>query len=104
MIPPEDEATQVPGKTVSAESSSVLGTLRNLWPYMWPADRRDLKMRVVLATFFLVAAKIVLLGVPYLFKWATDALNGDLQVPAYVPAVLVAPVMLVVAYNGVRVL
>ena len=37
-------------KTVSAESGSTLKTLRNLWPYMWPADRADLKARVVWAT------------------------------------------------------
>lgn len=91
------------GKTVSADSASVLGTLRNLWPYMWPADRRDLKMRVLLATFFLVTAKLVLVGVPYFFKWATDALEGSLTAPAFVPALLVAPVMLVVAYNVVRI-
>ena len=29
-------------KTVSAESGSTLRTVRNLWPYMWPADRPDL--------------------------------------------------------------
>ena len=33
-------------KTVSAESGSTLKTLVNLWPYMWPADRADLRMRV----------------------------------------------------------
>ena len=39
-------------------------TLGNLWPYMWPADRPDLKRRVVWATFFLVVAKLVLMLVP----------------------------------------
>src|SRR5690606_15254845 len=70
---------------------------------MWPAARADLKMRVVSATFFLVAAKIVLLLVPYSFKWATDALAGDGAVPGWLPAALAAPLMLVVAYNVVRV-
>ena len=36
-------------KTVSAESGKTLQTIYNLWPYMWPADRMDLKMRVVWA-------------------------------------------------------
>ena len=78
-------------------------TLGNLWPYMWPADRPDLKRRVVRATFFLVVAKLVLMLVPYFFKWATDALDGGLDAPAAIPALLVAPVMLVVGYNVVRI-
>ncbi|MBX3529917.1 MAG: ABC transporter ATP-binding protein/permease [Rhizobiaceae bacterium] len=81
----------------------MFGTLANLWPYMWPAARADLKMRVVWATLFLVAAKIVLLLVPYSFKWATDALSGDGAVPGWLPPALAAPLMLVVAYNVVRV-
>ncbi|MCC0038317.1 MAG: ABC transporter ATP-binding protein/permease [Brucellaceae bacterium] len=90
-------------KTVSADSGSMFTTLGNLWPYMWPADRPDLKRRVVWATFFLVVAKLVLMLVPYFFKWATDALDGGLDAPAAIPALLVAPVMLVVGYNVVRI-
>jgi len=90
-------------KTVSADSGTMLNTLKNLWPYMWPADRADLKMRVVWATVFLVIAKLVLVLVPYFFKWATDALTGELQPADYIPLVLVGPVMLVLAYNAVRI-
>ncbi len=90
-------------KTVSAESGSMFRTLGNLWPYMWPAGRSDLKARVVWAALFLVVAKIVLIYVPYFFKWATDALAGDGAARPDLPAFLLAPVMLVVAYNVVRV-
>jgi ATP-binding cassette subfamily B protein len=93
----------VADKTVSAESGSLLATLGNLWPYMWPADRADLKLRVVWATAFLVVAKLVLVLVPYFFKWATDALSGEGGAPGWVPAMLAGPLMLVVAYNAVRV-
>ena len=89
-------------KTVSAESGSTFRTLLNLWPYMWPADRADLKMRVVWATVFLVVAKLILVLVPYFFKWATDALTGELQPAEWIPVILVGPVMLVIAYNVVR--
>ncbi|TKT81331.1 ABC transporter ATP-binding protein/permease [Aquamicrobium sp. LC103] len=91
------------GKTVSAESGTTFKTLSNLWPYMWPADRADLKMRVVWATFFLVIAKLILVLVPYFFKWATDELAGEFQPPAYLPVILIGPIMLVVAYNVVRI-
>ncbi|AXV14862.1 metal ABC transporter permease [Neorhizobium sp. SOG26] len=91
-------------KTVSADASNPLGTLVNLWPYMWPHGRGDLKARVLWATFFLVLAKFVLLAVPYFFKWATDALNGKLDMAGLLPAFLLGAVVLVIAYNFTRVL
>ncbi|KQZ33038.1 metal ABC transporter permease [Mesorhizobium sp. Root552] len=90
-------------KTVSADSGSTFKTLVNLWPYMWPADRADLKARVIWASVLLVAAKLTLVAGPYFFKWATDALAGDAKSTPPLPAFLLAPVMLVVAYNIVRV-
>ncbi|MEX0955576.1 MAG: ABC transporter ATP-binding protein/permease [Rhizobiaceae bacterium] len=90
-------------KTVSAESGSVFTTIGNLWPYIWPSGRPDLKLRVAWATVFLVTAKLVLILVPYFFKWATDALDGQLEAAAWIPVALVAPVMLVMAYNVVRI-
>ncbi len=90
-------------KTVSADQGNPIGTLNNLWPYMWPSDRPDLKMRVLWAALFLLLSKVVLITVPYFFKWATDALNGELAAPGWVPVALATPVMLVVAYNVVRI-
>ncbi len=96
--------TSVSGKTVDAAEKSVWQAVGNLWPYMWPADRPDLKWRVFWAFLVLVIAKIVTVLVPYFYKWATDALTGEGTTPALLPAFLVAPVMLVVAYNVGRVL
>ena len=87
---------------ISGDSGSTLSALRSLWPYMWPAERPDLKARLVWATIFLVVAKLVLVVVPYFFKWATDALAGDSATVPPLPAFLLAPVMLVVAYNVLR--
>jgi ATP-binding cassette subfamily B protein len=91
-------------KTISADASNPLGTLVNLWPYMWPQGRADLKARVVWATFFLFLAKFVLLTVPYFFKWATDALNGKLDMVGLLPAFLLGAVVLVIALNFTRLL
>ena len=88
-------------KTVSADSG-LYATIRNLWPYMWPADRADLKLRVLWATLFLVASKLVLVAAPYFFKWATDSLANDMTYSPPLPVWLLAPVMLVIAYNVVR--
>jgi len=69
---------------------------------MWPPDRRDLKLRLVWATLLLFVAKAVLVLVPYFFKWATDALAGDAAAKPPLPDFLLAPVMLVIAYNVLR--
>ncbi|WP_106752109.1 ABCB family ABC transporter ATP-binding protein/permease [Pannonibacter carbonis] len=93
--------SQKPAPAVSADEGSTGATLVALWPYIWPADRPDLKMRVVWALLILVLAKIVTVFSPYFFAWASDALTGE---TAGLPAFLVAPVMLVLAYNAARVL
>ncbi|MBW8284311.1 MAG: ABC transporter ATP-binding protein/permease [Rhizobium sp.] len=90
-------------KTISADSSNPLDTLVNLWPYMWPRDRLDLKMRVVWATVFLLISKLVLILVPYFFKWATDALNGKLDMAGILPVFLLGAVALVIVYNLTRI-
>lgn len=100
---------------VSADDGAMVATLRQLWPHIWPADRPDLKGRVVLAILALLVAKVVTVLSPYFFKWATDALTAAEQglpagaadagaAPAFLPAWLVAPVMLVIAYNAARIL
>jgi ATP-binding cassette, subfamily B, heavy metal transporter len=90
-------------QTVSGDSGSTFSALRSLWPYMWPPDRPDLKMRLVWATVLLFVAKGVLVLVPYFFKWATDALAGDSTTAPPLPDFLLAPVMLVIAYNVLRI-
>ncbi|ACP24662.1 hypothetical ABC transporter ATP-binding protein [Sinorhizobium fredii NGR234] len=97
-------APQNQKKTVSADAANPFGTIANLWPYMWPVDRPDLKLRVIWATIILVAAKIVLVLVPYFFKWATDALNNKPDTLGFLPQFLTGAVMLVLAYNLARLL
>lgn len=87
-------------KTVSADTST-LTTLRNLWPYMWPAERADLRARVTWATLLLVVAKLTLVAGPYFFKWATDALAGGFKTPPPLPSFMA---MRVTARNSRNVL
>ncbi len=91
-------------KTISADASNPFGTLVNLWPYMWPHGRADLKARVLWATFYLFLAKFILLAVPYFFKWSTDALNGKMDMVGILPAFLLGAVVLIIAYNFTRLL
>ena len=69
--------TQMMKREVSAEGGALWRTLYHLWPYMWPAERPDLKARVLMALGMLLAAKFATIAVPFTFKWATDALVQD---------------------------
>ncbi|EJF80730.1 hypothetical protein MCO_00244 [Bartonella sp. DB5-6] len=91
-------------KTVSSGTGQTLRTLYNLWPYMWPVDRRDLKIRVLWAIFYLILAKLVLICVPYFFKYATDALDASIKLPVWFPSNWAIPIILVLAYNVTRII
>jgi ATP-binding cassette subfamily B protein len=93
---------------VSASRGALLTAVIHLWPYIWPADRRDLKLRVIGAMALLLAAKFATIAVPFTFKWATDALAGHGTAPVVASEWLVwalaVPVAMTVAYGGMRIL
>jgi ABC-type transport system involved in Fe-S cluster assembly fused permease/ATPase subunit len=87
---------------------TLFGTLVHLWPYIWPSERRDLKLRVLAATVLLFVAKLTTIAVPFTFKWATDALTGHGSAPvaasSWLTWALAAPIALTIAYGGTRAL
>jgi ATP-binding cassette, subfamily B, heavy metal transporter len=91
-----------------ADGGALLSTLVHLWPYIWPADRRDLKARVVFATVLIFAAKFATIAVPFTFKWATDALAGHGTAPVgpdnVIAWTLATPIAMTLAYGGMRIL
>jgi ATP-binding cassette subfamily B protein len=93
---------------VSAGRGSLLTTIVHLWPYIWPSDRGDLKMRVLGSVFLLLAAKLATIAVPFTFKWATDALAGHGTAPVaasdWLLWAIAAPIAMTIAYGGMRVL
>jgi ATP-binding cassette subfamily B protein len=96
-------------REVSADGEgSLLEIMRGLWPYIWPAERPDLKLRVALSMLLLLAAKLATIAVPFTFKWATDALTGEGSAPVapsnWLAWALAAPIAMTVAYGGMRVL
>ena len=99
MTPP---AHPSPRKDARREAT-LAETVRHLWPYVWPKDRLDLKMRVLGAMVLLLAAKVVTILVPYSFKWATDALAhpGSANVP--LPAILAGPIVICIIYGLLRI-
>src|SRR5215472_17588939 len=91
-----------------AGGGNLVATIVNLWPYIWPADRHDLKARVIFATALLFVAKLATVAVPFTFKWATDALAGRGTAPVapdnWLAWTLAAPIVLTLAYGATRVL
>src|SRR5215470_6399220 len=92
----------------SPDKATLAGTLVHLWPYIWPHDRDDLKMRVVWSMVLLLIAKLATLSVPFTFKWAIDALAGANTAPVessnWMLWLIASPLLMTLGYGGVRVL
>jgi ABC-type transport system involved in Fe-S cluster assembly fused permease/ATPase subunit len=83
--------------SVSADEGSVVSTIRNLWSYMWPADRPDLRLRVALAIGALLLSKVATTLIPFAYKGIIDSLEGSSPDPAVILG-LAVPIILVIAY------
>ena len=106
---PHPRSSEALKRDVSADGdASLVAIIRALWPYIWPADRRDLKLRVAAAIVLLLAAKLATIAVPFTFKWATDALAGQGSAPvapsSWLLWALAAPIAMTIAYGGTRIL
>jgi ATP-binding cassette subfamily B protein len=102
-------STRALKRDVSADgAASLVRTVILLWPYIWPSDRRDLKLRVWTTMLLLLVAKIATMAVPFTFKWATDALTGQGSAPvapsSWLAWAIAAPVAMTVAYGMTRIL
>jgi ATP-binding cassette, subfamily B, heavy metal transporter len=94
-------------REIGGDGGALLSTLFQLWPYIWPSDRRDLKGRVIFATVLLFLAKFATIAVPFTFKWATDALAGRGTAPVaadnWLAWAFAAPIVMTLAYGGTRI-
>ncbi len=84
---------------VSADEGSLVSTVRNLWVYMWPDDRPDLKRRVLLAIGALGLAKVATTLVPFAYKAIIDSLDTASSADPQMMLGLAVPLLLVVAYG-----
>src|ERR1700691_694187 len=105
---PAVDAHPAPSPDQSFGQATLAGTPAHLWPYIWPGDRADLKMRVVWSVVLLLVAKLATLAVPFTFKWATDALTGadtaPVQASNWALWVVASPIVMTLGYGGLRVL
>jgi ATP-binding cassette, subfamily B, heavy metal transporter len=76
--------------------------LTQLWPYIWPSQRPDLRRRIYGAFVLLVLAKLATIATPYAFKWATDAL-AQIRDGGVALSALAAPAALTLLYGLLRI-
>ena len=76
----------------------MFSTIRHLWAYMWPSDRFDLKLRVLLAIGALLLAKTATTMVPFAYKGIIDALAVTSKDEPLILGIAV-PIVLVIAYG-----
>ncbi|MEM9501520.1 MAG: ABC transporter ATP-binding protein/permease [Pseudomonadota bacterium] len=65
-------------------------TLKRFLPYLWPKNNPSLRIRIVVAMVFVLAAKGVTLALPFAYKGAADAMAGPVGDGASVALALVA--------------
>ena len=88
-------------------ASAQMRVLRGLAPYVWPADRPDLQVTVVVSLVLMLVAKLVTVAMPFTFKWATDALvaasGGSLPTAQTFAWLIGAPVAATIIYGAARI-
>jgi ATP-binding cassette subfamily B protein len=69
--------TAVTEDAAQGTRANPINTMRRVAPYLWPEDAPWIRRRVVLALLALVAAKMVSVFTPFLYKAAVDSLAGE---------------------------
>ena len=100
-LPPREEQDATTKRGIETSRKSHLFLTRGLMPFVWPADRPDLRKRVVIAAVLLVLAKLVTVMVPVFYKYATDALTENASGTSVITATNVAygATALIIAYG-----
>ena len=82
------------------KNSALIKTCKLLFPFLWPRNRKDLKLRVILASFSMVLAKIASVYTPLILGNAVDSLT-DLS--SGINLLLFIPIAIIISYGLVRV-
>ena len=83
-----------------ADKNILIKTFKLLLPFLWPNNRRDLKLRVIFALFSMVIAKIASVYTPLILGNAVDSLT-DLS--SGINLLLYLPIAIIISYGFVRI-
>ncbi|MGA9657878.1 MAG: ABC transporter ATP-binding protein/permease [Asticcacaulis sp.] len=112
MSPPPSAPPAAASATTSSDVpkpiSKISETLAFIRPYLWPADRPDLKLQVVFALICMLLGKIVTVVTPFTYKWAVNELTPEAVAttapPTFLTLMVAGPIIMVIAYNVARLL
>lgn len=95
--PPTKPANYLFGRKASVSESKML---RSLAVTLWPKDKTSFKVRVVISLALLIAAKLLNVQVPFLFKDIIDGVNTGIASSA--GTVTTVMMSMILAYGGAR--
>ena len=90
-----DPVLPLSGSGVAPARPKRLETLKSFAPYLWPTNRLDLRLRIIIAVLLLIGAKVVTVYVPFLYRDMTNILAQA----SVGQAIVAVPVMLLVAWG-----
>jgi len=82
------------------KNSVLFKTSKLLFPFLWPKNRRDLKIRVIFALLSMIIAKIASVYTPLILGNAVDSLT-DLS--SGINLLLYVPIAIIISYGFVRI-
>ena len=80
--------------------NTYLKTISLLFPFLWPAKRKDLRLRVVIAIICMILAKVASVFTPLILGRSVDSLN-DLS--DGINLLMIIPIALIISYGIARV-
>ena len=109
ILPSADRANSFLGRLAQRlqPPPGQMRVLRGLSPYIWPTDRPDLQVTVVVSLVLMLIAKLVTVAMPFTFKWATDALvaatGGAVPSNQTLGWLIGAPALAAIVYGATRI-
>ena len=83
-----------------SNNSVLIKTSKLLFPFLWPKNRKDLKIRVLLTLFSMILAKIASVYTPLILGDAVDSLTN---LSSGLNLLLYVPIALIISYGVVRI-
>ena len=82
------------------KNSTTFNTSKLLFPFLWPRNKKDLRIRVVFAGLSMILAKVASVYTPLILGNAVDSLN-DLS--SGINLLLFVPIAIIISYGAVRI-
>jgi ABC-type transport system involved in Fe-S cluster assembly fused permease/ATPase subunit len=86
----------------NVNKEQAMNVIHKVMPYLWPADKAWVKVRVVLSLLALIVGKVISVMTPFFYKGAVDAMAPDHGGPDTIFLLTAGAVGLTIAYGVAR--